>query len=722
MEVVANFHAPEGKGGLYKVPFDGTPPSRIISVPSAAESSFNNFATIASDGSQFFIVNGGILEAYPLVGGFPGWSLPLIQAVNQGHDVYCATPAIRDDALFAACYDAGQLQGGDLTGEFLYGGAPSDSSLVVVAVDLAKHKVRWSTTYDLSATLGTALLSDTCSAIATAASCKSAFFPQHMGITVVGASVLLNANAIEAGAGYWGAFLAAFEAETGDLRWHHRDPGEPNPDADEDLAPLLIPGTSFFTPGTPRGIYWKAGNQLFEVNPQQGWNKLPTAGGPASLTMGNKDSSAATSCGTVIHDGGIVYASSPETIIRTDPMTWTVETQVVDRSIGVPNDALESWWACLGMQVHGDVLYARIASYETANVGRSPVSTFWALDKESLDPLWNITFHQPGIKVENDCGCPHMAMSFAVADDKLIIDGIDGTVRILGTTPASPVVQPLFTSLYPEAGAIFTVNLAESIAGKQGALDRFAVDWGDGTSADWGPTATFSHAYSQAGDYMVRFMVGGGPQTASVTQVLHVGTPDPAILQAELEAARTAANRTPEPPELNLLQQAFAPEFQDWTLFFIGLVITAVGASVGLLRLTRRRTRVRRELDAVATILRRFGNNPIECERRIAAKRLHVAELHLDGKLDEAQLAVVEKRMDEVIRTVRTSTFEAKLDYLPYGLVKMVRRILEDSHVASEEVRAFHAALAASPGLTVAQKAEARSLVDGWSARDSGKA
>lgn len=289
-------------------------------------------------------------------------------------------------------------------------------------------------------------------------------------------------------------------------------------------------------------------------------------------------------------------------------------------------------------------------------------------------------------------------ISFVVDSGVLAVLDPDGRLRVLGLTTAS--IHPLLTvSLpYPGPGDVVEVDLSASLAGARGPATQFRADWGDGTVTDWQNQSRLSHRFGAPIDAVATFeMRNAAGQTATIRHTFHVGRQQ----------------------ELTLLQQQFAAENQDRTFFLIGLFLTALGAAIGVLRLRRRRGRVHQELHAIEDAYRRTLPRPGHCERALAERRAHVHGLLSDGKIDEAQLHLFERRIDQLSRTLRMSALEGKFDFLPFGMVRALQGMLEDGHINRWEHDHFLLALDQDRLLTPDQKKRVRGLIDEWFEADS---
>jgi hypothetical protein len=227
----------------------------------------------------------------------------------------------------------------------------------------------------------------------------------------------------------------------------------------------------------------------------------------------------------------------------------------------------------------------------------------------------------------------------AVGDGVLIVALSNGNVTALGETNASPAPVVAQANNYPEVGSPVTVNLSGSRSGFFGAPVLYRADWGDGNVSAWGPNPTLAHVYRLPGDRQAFFYVANGAnQTARSPYVFHVGSQPP---QA--------------PAQLTLVQEAFSPEWQNTTFFVLGLIVSVVGATLGIWRVRRNRRTLARELAALDSIERmRFQGGAVQ-SAALSERRAVARALVLHGRLSEAQFVILERRIEEVAKATESS-------------------------------------------------------------------
>ncbi|HLE96675.1 MAG TPA: hypothetical protein VI997_04825, partial [Candidatus Thermoplasmatota archaeon] len=146
----------------------------------------------------------------------------------------------------------------------------------------------------------------------------------------------------------------------------------------------------------------------------------------------------------------------------------------------------------------------------------------------------------------------------------------------------------------------------------------------------------------------------------------------------------------------------------------------SIGGAVGLARLERRRGRLKRELAAIEAIVQRTKDDPPAFEAALAERRARANGLLVDGKIDEAQFAVLKGRLEEVAGQVRLSALDERFHFLPYGMVQTLREMLADGKITRWEREHFVSALERDTMLNAEQKEKVRDLIEGWFQRDAG--
>lgn len=317
-------------------------------------------------------------------------------------------------------------------------------------------------------------------------------------------------------------------------------------------------------------------------------------------------------------------------------------------------------------------------------------AALWAFDVANGAPLWS---HElPGELLAIAGGNGTLAVMTSGARQERVI-------TVFGHTPASIAPRPRVSLDYPEPADEVMVDLSASSPGLYGPATRYKAVWGDGEVTEWTTELRLTHAYGSVGDYDAVLFVGNDAgQTSAFKVTFHVG-------------------RTP--PQ-TLLQEQFARENQDRTFFILGLIVTAVFAGAGLLRVQRRRSILARELAALDAAVKDAPADPHALDALLDERRLHARALLLGGKIDEGQHAVLAARVEELARAARMDVVQHQLDFLPFRHVRALREMLKDGRISSIERAHYLTMLEADATLTPEYKARVRVVVEAWAAHDGG--
>ena len=292
-------------------------------------------------------------------------------------------------------------------------------------------------------------------------------------------------------------------------------------------------------------------------------------------------------------------------------------------------------------------------------------------------------------------------MQFLPAADGqlLVVDG-DGVITVLGR--ASDALRPAITvsSPYPAVGATVTVVVD---AADRPSPERIILSWNDGTIVEVEPGAAVVGQYTEA-----------GPRTLAATAVFEDGRT--ATSEVVLQVGGVP------PADLNPLQRAFANENQDLTFGVLGIAIAVGGGFFALARQRTRRRRVQRELDAIETAYADTHDRPLDCEAALAERKAHVRGLGLDGKLDQSEVLLVERRIEELGQQLRLSSIDERFGFLTVNMARTLREMLADGRISAWEREHFLAALDADTHLTKAQKIKVKRQIEDWFAQDEGGA
>lgn len=182
--------------------------------------------------------------------------------------------------------------------------------------------------------------------------------------------------------------------------------------------------------------------------------------------------------------------------------------------------------------------------------------------------------------------------------------------------------------------------------------------------------------------------------------------------------AKTASQ--PQPPEPNLAQKAFAPRNQDMTFGIIGVVMALGGGAIGVTRRYRKRSRLQEELEALEEGYDETRHNPGQCEAFLDARKGRARSLLVDGTLTEEQVNVLENRIDELRREMRTGVLDERFQFLPYGMVQSMKGMLADGEISTWERSTLEDLLEEDEALNEVQREKVRGLLERWSEDASG--
>ncbi|MHB8605646.1 MAG: outer membrane protein assembly factor BamB family protein [Thermoplasmatota archaeon] len=655
-----------------------------------------------SDGSRLYLLVDGGAEAYDASSGHQIWRWTPPNLMTTVYYNLCYNGAARGNTLYLVCTQYGSE-------------SPSPGSVVqitafVSAVTRSDAKTVWTWIENPlleAANPSTApLVANPLGGGMTAPPAQSASDTSFgIAVSVIGSNVFAITNEDHftppftakapdpAGTVQYSETVWALDAANGYPLWARNSTLEQG-------AFTPVPGGSFYEndpalssqiTGTATAVYFQLDGELYAANAGTGktiWSVplgaedsfggscLPGAG----CTTGGGIGGSALS-------GDTLFATSWQTLYRFN----TTSRSLVWRYT-LPPDAY-MYWNPDGVIVAGSTVYALAERAYGGNLSREGV--LYALDFQDGRVLWR---HElPSLTKD---GYTSTRQMFSVSDHLLAVGGIDGTLTLFGTTAACLVASVDAASLYPEPGKPFTVDLSKTAPGIGGPANAYRVDWGDGGSAGWQPSAKLTHTYATAGDAVAHFVVrNAANQTASQMVTFHVGASPP--------------------QQLTALQVAFAPENQNLTFFVIGVVLTAVGALFGLLRLRHRRSRLAREIKAVDDVYARTRDNPTECEAALAHRKARAHELLFEGKLEDGHVGILENHIDQLARTVRLSQLDGRFDFLPHGMVKTLQKMLADGEISAWEYHHFISVLDADVTLTPMQKSQVRALIEEWYAHDS---
>lgn len=615
----------------------------------------------AADGASVYVLFTSEVGAYDLATGQESWRVAIPVGDPLGGSVaFCTEPALRDGLLYIGC------------SVFVQGG--SRLTVRALALQLEDGQAAW--TWTLSPGEAAAVLPDP-----TPAAQETVY-----GLSVVGAHAIVTAQrttaAALAGSGLFQAAFYALDAGTGALDWSRQGNLTPvtfTPPADGP-TPVPLPEVdlpSALPTGSPLEVFVKLDGELLALNPGQDGAVLWRA------PLGREDTNEFQGVGSgFAYDGAALFAASAQTLYRFDSSARTAVWRVT------LDPGLHETFGTSGLVLAEGVLYARSVARDPG----APWNALYAIDARTGESLWRHELHDAS---ESTGG---RRFEFAVGEGVLAAAGFDGSLTVLGQSAASPSPTVGLSNRYPDPGETVRADLSGSRSGANGPVVAYRAVWGDGTETNWTGEPVLTHRYEAVGDHIARFQVRTeNGETGSEFVLFHVGSPAPTFLE-----------------------RAFAAERQDTTWGVIGLLVAATGTTVGVARLKTRRTRLKQELAAIEDAFALARGRPSDVEAALAERRAHARGLLVDGRLDEAQVQLLEHRIDELAREARLSALDERFDHLPMGMVRRLEAMLEDGHVSRWERDHFYRALEEETLLTEEQKAQVKRLIESWFEADAG--
>lgn len=540
---------------------------------------------------------------------------------------------------------------------------------IVVALDAATGEARWVWRHDLSGAFG--------------APTAIAYPPMTGTNTYFAYAVPLGGAVVAAGWDSAGraarGSIWALDRATGVALWNDSTLFATGIESGVVAAPLARAGLHALRPissptGTDTVVFMKFGQETVAWNLASGERLWSTGVGQQDVTP----------------DRGLVelalapdalYVPAHQTLTRLDPVTSATRWQVaLDPALG---EAWDGWGVVLAQGV--------LHVLGTDFFAEGDHTAIYAYDAESGDILWR--FEAPIEPFSRSSG------RFALSDGRILFGLLDGRLLLLGRAEAALAPALDASSRYPAPGEEVEVDLGGTRAGLFGAATAYRADWGDGAVTPWQASPVMRHAYAEAGDHEARFFArNDANQTASEAIVFHVGASEP-----------------------NAISVAFAPENQDATFFFLGLVLTGAGAGYGAWRVQRKRRVLRAELVAIDAEHAAAGHDVDEQERLLARRRERVRALVAAGRIDEAQAATLDRHITDLVAAARIGAIEADFAFLPYSLVRTLRAMLRDGRINNWERDHIEQALAADATLAAEQKARVRQRLDAWLSADSAR-
>lgn len=246
-----------------------------------------------------------------------------------------------------------------------------------------------------------------------------------------------------------------------------------------------------------------------------------------------------------------------------------------------------------------------------------------------------------------------------------------------------PVNHPLSLTLTPPAGAP--------------PIKQVLVGWGDGLLETDAPTDTLARQYTRKGDYDIRgTVVYADGRTATTLATVHVGEP--------------------KAPPLGLIGKLFSPEWQNYTFFAIGLIVTATTSGLAAASVAKGRKRIDRRLRELDRIQEQGRKDPLLAVRDLHDYRLARRRDLSAGHLDDTQYTVLEAHADKVLQVLRQRILGAFVGRVSEPFSHALDTALADGALDAGEAGQLLARVQDEQQLDEGEKGRLRDLVVSWQA------
>ncbi|MFA5772651.1 MAG: PKD domain-containing protein [Thermoplasmata archaeon] len=150
----------------------------------------------------------------------------------------------------------------------------------------------------------------------------------------------------------------------------------------------------------------------------------------------------------------------------------------------------------------------------------------------------------------------------------------------------------------------------------------------------------------------------------------------------------TSSNITLDPALLILSETSKGGENSKWALDdpnVIGLVVSAIGLAIGYIAYTAKKRKLTKSIDDMTAIYVRYKNRPEYCESELNKFRENFLREFENGKLDGNNYLILEKKIENYVKELRTKTVKSKMGAIPIQIQQTIANILADGKVSKEE-------------------------------------
>lgn len=221
------------------------------------------------------------------------------------------------------------------------------------------------------------------------------------------------------------------------------------------------------------------------------------------------------------------------------------------------------------------------------------------------------------------------------------------------------------------------------------------ADWGDGTleRSAWQDhaTLTLEHVYRTE-----------GPRSAAFTTVFLDGRTATRVVPFDIGG-------TPPPPP-SLLERAFAPEYLEYTLFVLGILITLFGAAFGFFVRRRHRTNVGQFLAELEQVRRERWRDPQAALRMLLLLRRRFDDELGRGRLTEDQYKILHDQAGDLLALL-LPLFTEPAEKLSPTFRQRLEAALRDGRLEDNEWTALSTLLKRERNLVPEQRARLESFL-----------
>jgi hypothetical protein len=145
------------------------------------------------------------------------------------------------------------------------------------------------------------------------------------------------------------------------------------------------------------------------------------------------------------------------------------------------------------------------------------------------------------------------------------------------------------------------------------------------------------------------------------------------------------------------------------------VAVAAIISIAGWLMLRRQKANVRRYLDEIDRKVDELQNDLDRLDTELGKLRKEITNYYRKGKLDENQFLLIEKKLDDSLRTIREKDIAMSLDKTSPELSAAIKTALADGRIKAGEIEQV---LNQADDLTPEQRKQLKNLMTKWANKD----